>query len=713
MRETATLRRVIGLLPLLGLVGAAVGLVAWFGARATHWSVMTDELQTSKLATSFAQTLTPTIHGRLYGGPSQLYPLLISPFFAVASAPHAIAAAHVLNAVLFASAAVPVFLLARSVTGSRSAGLVAAALTALSPWLVLSTTLLTENAAFPAFAWLLYLAHRDLAAPGLRGDGVLAVALLVAFLVRPQLSVVAVAIPFVLLAHEAGYTVTVRGGRMSLAGLRVGAAASLRDHRLLWFLYASGAVIVAVLVAVGRLRWLFGNYAGTVGADVFPRGVWLASVRHLDVVVVGSGIAPFLLAAGWTAVALVRPRTREAHAFATLFLVLVPFLAFEAASFDLRFTPGAFVQDRYLCYLVPLFAVGAAAALFTTGRRRAQVCGVIAAGAGFAALAGIASYTTTPIFWAAPGAAFDVALDGAAGRLGLTPGGFVRLTAVVLTLALALAVLRVSRPGARLALGALLAAYLAFETGYVLVRFAGPATRVQSSSALLRRDWIDAAVPSGSSVALVPNPYHDRVYWWDAELWNKTVDRTLRIENGPTFTPFPADPIVIDPRTGNVRTPLRSRFLVLDSSESRFGLVGQTVLASSGALELVHARQPYKAKWTTNGTYPDGWLRPGRDAHIVVYPSGKADRAMLTLVFSDPPAPATDLGVVVGTGGRAQRRGIQSTQPLRLAVALCVPADRPAGLLIRATAGARIPDGRTVGPHLDNVAVRPTGHACA
>ena len=86
---------------------------------------------------------------------------------------------------------------------------------------------------------------------------------------------------------------------------------------------------------------------------------------------------------------------------------------------------------------------------------------------------------------------------------------------------------------------------------------------------------------------------------------------------------------------------------------------------------------------------------------------------MLTLVFSDPPAPATDLGVVVGTGGREQRRGIQSTQPLRLAVALCVPADRPAGLLIRATAGARIPDGRTVGPHLDNVAVRPTGHACA
>src|SRR5262245_25554571 len=137
------------------VVLAAAGLAAFYAARSVNWAVMTDELQVARLATSIADTLSPVpqIHGVYYGPLSQLYPLLLAPFFGLLDAPAAVRAGHLLNALLLPSAAVPAFLLARSVSESRATGYAAAALTVFTPWLVLTSTLLTENAAYPAFVW--------------------------------------------------------------------------------------------------------------------------------------------------------------------------------------------------------------------------------------------------------------------------------------------------------------------------------------------------------------------------------------------------------------------------------------------------------------------------------------------------------------------------------------------------------------------------------
>ena len=84
---------------------------------------MTDELQTTKLATSISESgsLVPRIHGRYYAALSQLYPLLIAPFYGLMTPPDAATATHAMNAFLLASAAWPAYLLARSVTASRAA----------------------------------------------------------------------------------------------------------------------------------------------------------------------------------------------------------------------------------------------------------------------------------------------------------------------------------------------------------------------------------------------------------------------------------------------------------------------------------------------------------------------------------------------------------------------------------------------------------------
>src|ERR671923_1542393 len=159
-------------LPVLGIVLAAGLLAVQYASQAREWAVMTDELQTAKLATSIAQTLSPVpqIHGEYYGALNQLYPLLLSPLYGSFSPPAAFDGAHVLNAFLLASSAWPAYLLGRAVTRRVAGGYFAAALTAFTPWLVLSSTLLTENAAYPAFVWALFLCQRALHEPSAGRD---------------------------------------------------------------------------------------------------------------------------------------------------------------------------------------------------------------------------------------------------------------------------------------------------------------------------------------------------------------------------------------------------------------------------------------------------------------------------------------------------------------------------------------------------------------
>jgi hypothetical protein len=123
----------------------------------------------------------------------------------VLDAPTAVRAGHLLNALLLPSAAVPAFLLARSVSGSRAAGYAAGALTVFTPWLVLTSTLLTENAAYPAFVWAVYLCHRALTRPSPSADALAIGGLALAFLARTQFVVLAVAFPLVVVCHEAGF----------------------------------------------------------------------------------------------------------------------------------------------------------------------------------------------------------------------------------------------------------------------------------------------------------------------------------------------------------------------------------------------------------------------------------------------------------------------------------------------------------------------------
>jgi hypothetical protein len=463
---------------------------------------------------------------------------------------------------------------------------------------VLSATLLTENVAYPAFVWAVLLAYRAIVVPSVRRDAAAVGGLALAYLARTQLFVLALAVPFAVFAQE-------RSLRSALA-----------RHRLLAAVYGAAAVAAAVLALIGALTTVFGNYESTIRGNPFPGRIWHSAAVHLDYVVVGTGVVPFILAGAWslTAAAGAPPRAR---AFAFLFLILVPLLTLEAASFDVRFTPGGFVQDRYVSYLAPLFAVGAAACVLDRGRPGVRATTSLMVGLAFAVLASAAPYSgQTALYWASPAAAFHRVFGSAAQAVDISTVGFVQWASVAVAVLVAGALWLLPSWLTLSTLGVVLAALGALEAGYVFDRFAVPATTRSQAIEGVRRDWIDAAVPAGASVALVPNPDLSADYWWDAEFWNKSVDRALAVDGRQIFTPFAANEVSFAAETGRVLGAEPTNFLVLDMTESRFALRGTVPVAVARPLVLVRVARPYRAKWLISGAARDGWIRPGNGARI-------------------------------------------------------------------------------------------------
>jgi hypothetical protein len=656
----------------------AAGVAGYYALRATSWAVMTDELQVARLAESIASRLSPVpqIHGTYYGALAQLYPLLLAPAFGLLSAPAAETAAHALNAVLLPSAAWPAYLLARKVTRSRAAGLAAAALTAFTPWLVLTSTLLTENAAYPAFVWAIYLAHRTLSAPS-RGNDALALAgLALAFFARTQLIVlVAVLLPAVVL-H---------------AGPRV----ALKRHPLLAAAYGTGLVVAGLLFSMGSLGAVVGNYAVPFGGDLVPSGLGASTAEHLIRVVVGAGVVPFVLATAWVLVTLARRRVDGANAFALLLALCVPVLSIEVASFDLRFTPHGFDQDRYLFYLVPLFAVGAAAALTSRESLRRLLPTAVGVTALVAwLLVQFGDYDDeTVVFWAAPAAAVH----------SVFPSDAVMLAAALVLVGIALALMW---RAPRVALGAvavLVSAIGVAEALYVFERYEDPAM-TRPPALRLARDWIDRSVPAAASVALVPSPRDTAVYWWEAELWNKRVDHVVRVNGGPTFSPFHAEDVRVDFRHGVLAGAQPSDFLVLSGSEKRFHLAAAQRVGGTRVLQLVRTERPHRLEWATRGFTPDGWTVAGHPATLRFYGGTVGGLRRVVIVLAASSRAALPLDFTLRGGGRKRAGWVDpggARPPVRMT--FCV---RPHGFVdvtLTTQAAVRIPDGRLVGLHLDRV----------
>jgi hypothetical protein len=577
----------------LVLLGAAA--LAALTLRVRDWVVMTDELQYAKLATHIGQTLSPipTLRGVHVSSYAQVYPLLISPFYGTLSAPGAFRAAHLFNALLFASAAIPVYLLAREVGVSSLWRLVCAALALVAPWNVEAAFVLTESAAYPVFCWTSLALLRAITAPSQRGDIIALAALVLAFFTRTQFLALAVVLPLVVVAHD---------GR-----------AAHRRHRVLAVAYGVGLLGAIAIQLTGGIDRVLGNYAvtATQGSLLPWKAIELAGA-HIDLVGVGIGVLPLLLGGAW----IVENAWRRSP-FALYALATIVVLTLETASYDARFGGGLTgIRGRYLFYLTPLLLIATARLLAERRIPRAALAGVTLFFAitvlahGFPRIAGL--YVDAPV------AVLNDAIQDSGGA------PFVATLAIVLALAVTVP------PWTTRALAVTVVAFV-FAASLTTSALAwsrllggnGPSGRPVEGVPGLVLDWVDTVLPKGAHIAMIPyvtppDWSHAAVLWWDVEFWNN-VDRVFVVDGHWEYAPFPNRELQPNPVTGVIAgTGDEPEYVVAAQADARMRLAGG-VVAQNYDLDIIQAERPYRALWESKGLDPDGWIIAGRRASIRIF----------------------------------------------------------------------------------------------
>jgi hypothetical protein len=581
---------------LLVIVALSFALRAWLARGMLGPFIMVDELIYSEMAKSFASDLGLAVRGVPVRGYGAVYPILISPAYALfGRIPDAYAALKTINSLTMSLAAVPAYLIARRVVGKWPA-LLAAVMTVAVPSMVYTATVMTENAYYPLFllATLVLVALLERPSAG-RYVGFFAV-LGLAYLTRSQAIVVA----------AAALTAPLLLGLFRRGALR----GTLWTYRVMYAVFGVGAILVAGMQVVrGRpLSGLLGSYAIVSEAHY---DVWRALhfvVYHLAELDLYVGVIP--IAAAIVLTARARSLDEPLQVLLAVTIGLLAWTALVVGTFASRFADR--IQERNTFALAPLLVI-ILLAWVERDAPRPRVLGLLAAAAAASLVLAIpfdrfversaVSDTLMLLPWWAIQAHWHItwlewlAFLGAA----LFASLFVVVpTRVALVLPLVVLVYWVVafRP----------IWYGPYPYG---VRQAGAGALFQGIRG--KRDWIDTAVPAGSPVAVLWTKRSDRFTVNQNEFFNRRVGQVY-------YTVLPTDGgigelrVSVERRTGAVRLAdgslVRPGYLLTDGSVepdalpvARDPLLGMTVWRVKGPLVL--------AKTTTTGLYPnDTWSGP-------------------------------------------------------------------------------------------------------
>jgi hypothetical protein len=589
---------------------AIAGALSEVTKRVSDWFVMTDELLYERLALSIVRLGTPLphVHGESISNINQLYPMLLSLVFRHGRVLHGFHEAHVLNAFVITSTALPAYLLARRVTRHTVLPIVVAVATASVVWVTLASFLLTEVAAYPAFAWSILGLHVCLSRPSARYDLLAVAGIVLAVLARTQFYILAAILPLAIFGQAA-------------AERRLREAA--REHRALVGVYALGALAAIVLIASGH--HVLGSYSQTAKGNPLPWEVFRLAPAHLAIVALAGGLLPTVIGGGWLVSNLLKSETRERQCFAWLAIVTIVLLTFEVSSFDVRFGGGV-IRERYLFYLTPLLLTAMAAGLSAARPPRWSLAvSIVVLGLGF---------------WQAPFPTFqklnadtpasvlnDWLLSTMRGLNGTRV--FLVLAAIVIALLYVEATAFVRRTYVIAAIAALLVVALPAETAYGFKRLFAvngtsglPMTLDQS----VVFNWVDRVVGTKPETVMIPYPVLSSDYWanvgfwWDLEFWNRSVTREAGRPNEFSGTPpgdFPKIDLRFDPKTGRANVDLDA-FVAQAVAETRFHIVGEPFTTQRNVI-LSQPERPWRADWVSYGLYDDGWTRPHQTARIRVF----------------------------------------------------------------------------------------------
>jgi glycosyltransferase involved in cell wall biosynthesis len=587
----------------LGAIVAVSSVVQILLARrlVAPW-IMVDELVYSDMARSFADTGDFLIRG-VHANYGVVYPALLAiPYGLFGPMPDVYAAAKSMNAVLISTAAIPAYLLARRVLSQWTA-LVAAVFAVVLPSLAYAGTVMTENAFYPLFLWLVLAlvgmlerptARRQLLVLGLCG---------LAFLTRPQavaLVVAALAAPLLLAWIERG-----RPRRLTVYAPLFGAT-----------LIVALAVIISEIVRGRSPAAALGNYSvtGSAGYEPWPAFKWL--VYHVAELDLALFVLPF--AAAFVVAASARHLDRPLRVFTAASASIVAWLVLEVAVFASHYSER--VEERNLFYVMPLFLI-ALLAWIERGQPRPPRATVVAAVLA-AALPG-----ALPLFRLVGNGNVSALSD----TIGLQPWWYLNdrvvgaeaITLVVVLVAIGLGVtfLFLSRRYASwlpvlVALGFLLT-WLPVELWAKGFPSASVGALYQGVGTGHDRDWVDAAVGRGANVALLASTTRNPFAVQESEFWNRSVRRLYNLSGHEFGGGMPEQAAEANARTGVVKSggkPLDAGYVLTDAATAVAGRVvaRNDDLAGGEGMRLVLYRvdKPVRLTRRIIGRYDDGWSGP-------------------------------------------------------------------------------------------------------
>jgi hypothetical protein len=551
--------------------------------------IMIDEIVYSELAKSFAATGHFAVREAPTTGYGVVYPILISPAYALFRAiPTVYTAIKAIDSLLMSLAAVPAYLLARRVV-SQWGALVVAVLTVAVPSTFYAGTIMTENAFYPIFLFCALALVVALDRGGLTAVGAFLVALAVAYETRAQ----AVAILPAALSAPVVSAVLARDRRELL-----------RQRALYALVVGIAALVLLVEVARGRsVRSLLGAYAAATHAsyDAGTVAHWLLwHLAELDLYVGFVPVLALLVLLGLGRSLAPRERTIVAAA-----LSLVLWLAVEVAAFATQ--PSVLrIEERNLFYVSPL--------LFTClvlwierGLPRPRVVTPVAAVLAVALAAAIPYERFLDV--SATSDTFGVLMLWSVALWFSIHADWLRWVvgaAALVFVALALLVPR--RAGLALALLPLALSLLAIQP-------VDSRTQRASIGAVFQgitkpdRDWITALAGTADPhrVAVVWTGATDRLTVNENEFFNRAVG-AVYTTHGPVPGGLAQTPIAVDRETGAYLAdgrPVRVRDVLTDTSLS---IVGRKLGADEKkGLVLLRVEGRLRAEHVTTGIDPDAW----------------------------------------------------------------------------------------------------------
>lgn len=505
------------------------------------------------------------IRGETVHFPAILEPILAAPIwrlFAIGTAYHLV---QMENAIAASLAAIPAFLLARSLSLSRAYALGAALYAVLVPELVLVAYTSSDAIAFPLVLTAIYL--------GVSGLDSIKRGHQIGFLVFASLATLA-RVEYVALVPA--YVV---------AAIVVERRNVWRRHRI--------ALTAIVPVAAVLLVALFGYYAGERRTSLDAAYIkWFFLQMFLLAVAGGTIMIPGAVAA------ITRPRTRRELGFAVFSAALAVQLLAEATAHSAN---SSQFKERYVYVLGVLVPIAFGLYIKRDRPRRLVVVGLAIAMIIAAARLPLSEYATASFKMDSQ---FLFAVSYAQVRLGTANASLV--IALLTTLGALGALALAFRGGAWLPLGltACVALVATATATHVDLQATDQVRREQPSDLT----WVNHAADGPVDAIETPLALRQDVIY--ALYWNDSIKRELLLGTANATDAFSAPKLKI----GRDGTLLNARREVLVHN---FGTTAwsanATIVAREAGFELWQADKAIRLRLVVEGRFSDGWLsRSGR-----------------------------------------------------------------------------------------------------